>query len=349
MEEDLQAQAVSLQLPSIPYSYGFTNNGGFDVFTGVDDNIATLGRVLFYDQNLSLNNSISCGTCHKQAIAFSDNVAFSKGFQNHQTLRNTLAIQNISNTINNSFFAIEPKLFWDGRANFLNTMVLMPIVNHVEMGMGQADDIVARVNQQAYYPELFNKAFGSPEADIDKIASALSSFVSSITSGSTKFDLANNSIVALNGLEEEGRLLFFNKYNCNSCHQTGQLNGYEMGGGLVNIGLETNYSDKGLEGVTNDPADNGKFKIPNLRNIALTAPYMHDGRFRSLDEVLDHYSRGIKDHPSLDARLRNGVTGQPMILNISDHEKSAIIAFLNALTDYSMITDVRFSNPFKVR
>jgi cytochrome c peroxidase len=210
------------------------------------------------------------------------------------------------------------------------------------------DGIVSKVKQQSYYPALFTKAFNDSEITIDKIANALSSFVSAISSANTKFDRVNNGLATLNGLEEEGRLLFFNKYNCNSCHQTTQLNGYEMGGGFVNIGLETVYSDKGLEGISNNPADNGKFKIPNLRNSALTAPYMHDGRFNTLDEVLNHYSTGIADHPSLDTRLRDVNTGRPMILNITNHEKTAIIAFLNTMTDYSMITDIKYSNPFKV-
>lgn len=354
MEKDLIPQTVSLQLPEIPFDYSTIQGANVTMLpgglTGVDNNIATLGRVLFYDKNLSVNNAISCGSCHKQSIAFSDNVDFSPGFQNHSTLRNTLPIQNISNTfVLNSFQQFgNPSLFWDGRADFLQTMVLMPIVNHVEMGMNDQNGIVEKVKSKSYYKNLFIKAYASSEINIENISQALSSFVSSIFSANTRFDKYQMGQTQLNGLEEQGRLLFFNKYNCNSCHQTQQLNGYQMGGGFVNIGLESNYIDKGFENVSHNTADNGKFKIPNLRNITLTGPYMHDGRFKTLNEVLDHYSHGIANSPALDVRLRAS-NGQPMKMNITDQEKTAIIAFLNTLTDYTMITDQKYSNPFKAQ
>jgi cytochrome c peroxidase len=348
MGEDLKTTQVTLSLPDVPYDYSSGNNGTIDVFIGVDNNMATLGRVLFYDTHLSVNNSISCGSCHKQALAFSDKVAFSPGFENHPTLRNTLPIQNLSNTglimFGNSF----PSLFWDGRANFLPSMVLMPVMNHVEMGMGDINAIAERVKNLSYYNNLFVNAFGTPEVTVEKIGNSLSAFVSSIFSNNTRFDKSRNGLMQLTALEEQGRNLFFNKYNCNSCHQTEQLNGYEMGGGFVNIGLEEIYTDKGQQNVTNNPGDNGKFKIPNLRNVALTAPYMHDGRFSTLGQVLDHYSSGIKNSPALDSRLRDPA-GNPMKMNITDQEKSALIAFLGALTDYTMITDPKFSSPFKVK
>jgi cytochrome c peroxidase len=241
-----------------------------------------------------------------------------------------------------------PSLFWDGRATFLPAMVLMPITNHVEMGMSDMNGIVEKVKSLKYYEDLFLNAFGAANVDGDKIASALSSFVSSIGSGNTRFDQARAGQVQLNALEEQGRNLFFNKYNCNSCHQTEQANGYEMGGGFVNIGLDAVYTDKGRQNVSNDVADNGKFKIPNLRNISLTGPYMHDGRFATLDQVLDHYSQGISGSPALDPRLKD-LNGNPMRMNISTQEKSALKAFLGTLTDYKMITDPKYSNPFAAK
>ncbi len=344
MEDDVDPQAVELSLPETPFDYTTSGLGGIILNTGVNNDQATLGRVLFYDKHLSVNNAISCGTCHKQSIAFSDNVPFSPGFENHPTLRNTLPIQNVSNT---SFFGFgNPSLFWDGRTNFLQSMVLMPITNHVEMGMSDINAIVEKVKAQSYYKTLFVKAYGNDNINTTTVAQALSSFVSAIVSGSTKFDKVNNQMSTLSTLEQEGFNLFFNKYDCNSCHQTTQLNGYEMGGGFVNIGLETDYTDKGHQNVTNIESDNGKFKIPNLRNIALTGPYMHDGRFTSLDEVLEHYSHGIQNHPALDPRLRTA-DGQARQMNITAHEKTAIIAFLNTLTDFNMITDPKFSNPFQ--
>jgi cytochrome c peroxidase len=343
---DLKSKTVKLTLPEQPYDYNNVTNSGVVLFTGVDNHKATLGRVLFYDTYLSKNNSISCGSCHKQAIGFSDDATFSLGFENHTTSRNTLPIQNVTNT--GSFAFSNPSLFWDGRANFLPTMVLMPMLNHVEMGMSDMNEIVEKVKSRPYYNNLFANAYGTVDIDIQNIADALSSFVSSIFSANTRFDFERNGMANFNALEQEGMNLFFTKYDCNSCHKTDQLNGYEMGGGFVNIGLDQVYSDKGLENVTNLAADNGKFKIPNLRNIALTGPFMHDGRFNSLEKVLDHYSTGIANSSALDVRLKDD-QGNPKKMNITQHEKKALLAFLNTLTDYTMITDPKFSNPFKVQ
>jgi cytochrome c peroxidase len=346
IEDDVTPIPVVLTLPDIPYDYSTFTSGGLTLFTGINNNEASLGRVLFYDTHLSVNNSISCGSCHKQTIAFSDNVAFSAGFENHPTLRNTLPIQNLSNS--GSFNSSDPSLFWDGRATMLQSMVLMPVLNHVEMGISDLSTIVNKVKALSYYNDLFVNTYGSFDVTVENVSRALSAFVRAITSANTRFDKYTNNLIQLSGIEEEGRILFFNKYDCNSCHQTQQLNGYQIGGGFVNIGLEDNYVDKGHENVSHLQSDNGKFKIPNLRNIALTGPYMHDGRFASLSAVLDHYSHGIKDHPALDPRLRE-TNGQPKRLNITSHEKSALIAFLNTMTDYSMITDPKYSNPFKAR
>ena len=328
----LNPTRLYLDLPEQPYNY---NNAQPDM--------ATLGRVLFYDTRLSVNNAVSCGTCHKQALAFSDNVAFSRGFENRITSRNSLPIQNLGSSFG---FGLQPSLFWDGREKFLQSMVLKPIVNHVGMGMDDINDIARRVQGLGYYEELFEKAFGTTERSASQIAMALAAFTGSIMSFDTKFDRYMAGTGSLNGQEMLGRNLFFEKYNCNSCHQTQSLNGYEQGGGFVNIGLDMTYADNGLGALNHDPADNGKFKIPNLRNITLTGPYMHDGRFATLNQVLDHYSSGIQTHPNLDPRLL-GDNHQAMRMNISPQEKEAIIAFLGALTDVTMITDPRFSNPFR--
>ena len=251
---------TTLDLPERPYNY--------NTFFG-SNQLATLGRVLFYDNHLSVNNSISCASCHKQSMAFSDNVTFSSGYENQLTKRNSLAIQNLGVT---NFFmgpnANPPSLFWDGREKFLGSMVLKPIMNHVEMGMGDLNAIVNKVKAAPYYNDLFMEAFNSSDIDINKIARALSTFVASISSNNTRFDKAQRGGTALNGLEEQGKLLFFNKYNCNTCHQTQQLNGYQSGGGngseigYVNIGLDVNYADNGLGALNGNSSDNGRFKIP---------------------------------------------------------------------------------------
>lgn len=239
-------------------------------------------------------------------------------------------------------------LFWDGRENNLQTMVLKPVVNHVEMGIRDMNKLSQKLSDIPYYKDLFRKAYGSEEITSAKIAQALSSFLISITSTKTKFDLAQQGKAELTALELQGRQLFLSVYDCNACHQVQNPHGYVFAGTFSNIGLDAQYADNGLEQVTKRGADAGKFKIPSLRNVALTAPYMHDGRFATLEEVVGHYSQGIEDHPNLDPKLR-GEDGRPLQMNIPDHDKKAIIAFLHTLTDQEMISDVRFSNPFKAR
>ncbi len=301
--------------------------------------VGNLGRVLFYDTRLSVNNSISCASCHKQALAFSDNAAFSRGFENKLTLRNTIAVQNIFS----GGFGQNSSLFWDGREEFLENMVLQPIVNHVEMGMNNISDLVERVRNTPYYDELFKKAYGqSTTINAARIADALAWFITDISSFQTRYQQWKYGLNDLTAIEKQGDMLFFGKYNCGSCHQ---LQGLAYEKKFMNIGLDLNYSDAGRQHVTHDPADAGKFKVPDLRNVAITAPYMHDGRFKTLDEVLEHYSHNIAAHPNLDSLLKSS-TNQPLRMNISDQEKEALIAFLKTLTDYTMISNPDLSNPF---
>ena len=322
------------------------------------DELATLGRVLFYDNTLSVNNSVSCGSCHKQSRAFADTRASSRGFENVETSRNTPPIQNIGgfSLVNMGVMSKGGQaLFWDGRERILQNMVMQPVFNHVEMGVKNTGDLVNRVKSRSYYPELFSKAFDDEEITFNRISEAIMWFVRNIQTNHSPFDqLFRNAIVndqVLNSQEQRGMNLFFGKYNCGSCHQLHSPTGYLPTGEkdnseLLNIGLDQVYTDKGLGGITGKPEDDGKFKIPNLRNIALTAPYMHDGRFETLEEVLDHYNNGVQDNPNLDSRLKD-ISGKPQVLNISTAEKEDIIAFLHTLTDGQMITDPRLSDPFK--
>lgn len=355
-DEPQQLKTAYLDLPAIPYTYK----------VGTNDHLPTLGRVLFYDRQLSVNNSMSCSSCHKQSAAFADNAAFSKGFENVLTARNSMPIQNLGSSFVSSGI-IDPivnslpkpgepgffpgglgVLFWDGRESNLQTMVLKPVVNHVEMGIRDMNKLSQKLSDIPYYKELFRKAYGTEEVTSARIAQALSSFLISITSKKTRMDLAKDGAAQLTSLELQGQQLFLSVYDCNACHQIQNPHGYLLAGTFSNIGLDAQYADNGLEQVTKRAADAGKFKIPSLRNVALTAPYMHDGRFATLDEVIGHYSQGIADHPNLDPRLR-AEDGRPMQMSIPDHDKKAIIAFLHTLTDQEMITDVKFSNPFKAR
>jgi cytochrome c peroxidase len=344
-DDSQSVKTVYLDLPETPFDYK----------TGSNDHLPTLGRVLFYDRQLSVNNSVSCASCHKQELAFADNVAFSKGFDNKDTHRNSMPIQNLStNTFfpdsgfleDPGFFPGFTQLFWDGRESQLSNMVLRPIVNHVEMGVRDLDALNNKIAAVPYYNDLFEKAFGSNEVTTEKIANALSSFLSSITSKRTKFDRFLAQEAMLTNLEHEGQRLFFNTYDCNQCHQLQNPHGYIQAGTFANIGLDAKPEDKGLGAVTMIYSDNGKFKIPSLRNVTLTAPYMHDGRFETLDDVIDHYSEGIENDPNLDPRLKT--FNQPLKMHIPENDRKAIIAFLETMTDTEMINDPKFSNPFKV-
>jgi cytochrome c peroxidase len=314
---------VTNSLDNTEFSYSF------------DSEKANLGRHLFYDTKLSVNNSISCGSCHKQGSGFSDNLKVSTGFNGEKTTRNTPSIFNLNQSSH---------LFWDGRDLGLNSMVLRPILNHVEMGMGDLATLSTRVQNQPYYTDLFNRAYGSTEVTADRIAEALSAFIQNIG------DQMTITPGVFTQEENTGTELFFVKYNCNGCHNIGMANGYQLGGngGFVNIGLDNNNPDPGRGAVTQRRTDYGTFKIPNLTNIALTAPYMHDGRFNTLEEVIDHYSHGIKDNPNLDARLRDS-QGAPVKMNIPEADKKALVAFLNRLTRNEFIRDRRFSDPFSTQ
>lgn len=331
----IQHNELTLPLPNYSYNSSSSNER------------VALGRVLFYDPKLSVNNTIACASCHKQANAFSDNVKSSIGFNHELTSRNSPPIQNLQNGI--TFTGQGPaSLFWDGRAEMLNSMVLMPVTNHVEMGMADGNDLVNRIKDVSYYQTLFNDAYGNPEVTQSKIAEALATFVGAIQSNTSKFDQVIFSQASFSALEQEGRNLFFTTYQCNRCHPTDNPGGYNtaLESAFINIGLDPTSADAGRASFTGNNIDHGKFKVPNLRNVALTAPYMHDGRFNTLDEVLNHYSNNISATSNLDDRLMDQNTGQPIKLNISTHQKEAIIAFLNTLTDNQMTHDAKYSNPF---
>lgn len=361
LSQDAPSSELVLDLPTVPFAYNVR---------GVSDHVPTLGRALFYDPRLSLNNSVSCSSCHKQALAFSDNAALSRGFQSKLTARNSMPIQNIVSSafrdtvlpfdsldngdvgaylpgveVPRSFFVQPTQLFWDGREADLKIMVTRPIMNHIEMGIDDLEALSIKLSGIPAYPPLFEKAFGTPEITPKRLAAGLSAFLLGIRSSNSKFDFASskqsNMIISpamqLSAVEEMGRQLFFDKFNCNSCHE---MNGF------ADIGLDQVPRDNGLFDFSGNPAERGLFKIPSLRNVQVTGPYMHDGRFETLEEVMDHYSTGIKPSPNLDGRLRDNL-GNPKRMRMTDTEKKAIVAFLATLTDYQLLSDPRFSNPFR--
>lgn len=300
---------------------------------------ATLGRVIFYDKRLSINNAVACASCHLQERAFSDPVAGSEGFKGKITPRNSMAIVNV---------ALNRNLFWDSRVHSAKELALKPVQNHIEMGMESMEILEKKLASLDYYPPLFQKAFGSGEVTADRISDALAMFLCSMVSVNSKFDEGiAQSFQNYNALEKMGKDLFFsNQTKCVQCHSGNNFAAPDSPGGeygsrevagTANTGLDLSPEDEGL--------GDGKFRIPSLRNIALTAPYMHDGRFETLEEVIEFYNSGIKGHPGLDPKLV-AEDGEPMRMHLTDLEKKALLAFLNTLTDQSLMTDVRFSNPF---
>jgi len=350
--------AKYLNLPATPFNYANISMPAYllsppiqgQVNTPANNTItdwgATLGRVLFYDKTLSKNKTISCASCHKQENSFSDLAALSKGFNGDLTGRNSMPLIDAKYYPNGRFF-------WDQRAASLEQQVLMPIQDLVEMGI-TLDTLVKRVQDQPYYATLFTKAFGNNTINSDLISKALSQFVRSIVSYQSKYDLGRQTLPPgppppnavfpnFTAQENRGKEIFLSPIGgCAPCHGSETFTAPQE----KNNGLDATITDRGFGNVTNNPTDNGLFKVTSLRNIELTAPYMHDGRFNTLEQVVEHYNSGVKNHPNLSAQLRLP-NGQPRLLNIPDADKAAIVAFLKTLTDRNVTTDVKYSNPFK--
>jgi cytochrome c peroxidase len=308
----------------------------------VTDAGATLGRALFYDTRLSVNNTMSCGSCHQQQHAFSDPRRFSKGHDGKEGDRNAMPLVNLR-------FEPSGRFFWDERAGSLEVQVLMPIQNKLEMGQ-DLPGLVRKLADDKSYPKLYQQAFGDQRITLDRTAKALAQFVRSLVSYRSKFDqgmaqveTVREEIPNFDRRENRGKNLFLR--NCGVCH---------LPPGQAAVFSQTEPRNNGLDGadaskdlgkgdITLNRFDAGVFKSPSLRNVEYTAPYMHDGRFKTLEEVIDHYSTGVKNHPNLDNRLR-GPRGRP---RFSSEEKASLVAFLKTLSDQQFLADKRFSDPFK--
>lgn len=308
--------AKYLALPSSEFNYSnpnlprhFTNNNANDLDNTPNDNritntTATLGRVLFYDKNLSANNTIACASCHLQDKGFSDPAQLSTGFEGGLTGRQSMSLANARYYANGRFF-------WDERASTLEDQTLMPIQDHIEMGM-TLEDLVPKLQATEYYGILFTDAFGNEEVSSDRISLALAQFVRAMVSYQSKYDQGlsrtnggnANQLPNFSNLENLGLRIFTDPQQgaCANCHATP----LQTGIGAQNNGLDLRTVDEGLEAVNGDSRDDGKFKSPSLRNIGVTEPYMHDGRFATLLEVVEHYNSGVQAHPNLDPRLLGG-------------------------------------------
>jgi len=364
-DADMAVLSKTLNLSTNPFNYAKPNlprhftegemeyQDNTPATNPVTDMGATLGRVLFYDKHLSANNTISCASCHQQAHGFSDPERFSTGFNGGKTRRNSMSL------INARYFE-RGNMGWDEKSATLEEFVLEPIKDHVEMGMTMTD-LESKLRQTDYYPVLFRNAFGDETITADRISKALAQFVRAIVSYDSKFDQGvaqagfpevDDGMPLLPNLTAQERLgqdIFFNGRNeatCKYCHGTPNL----VIDTARNNGLEVIYSDKGKGEITGIATQEATFKVPSLRNIAQTAPYMHDGRFATLEEVVDHYSDNVQPHHNLHFRLStidDGPLGSPpMKLNLTQSEKNALVAFLKTFTDPGIATEEKYSDPF---
>ncbi len=334
---------IELNLPVQPdnYAVASTPSGNkavlFEDTTVLNNNKATIGRVLFYDKALSLHNNVACASCHLQQNAFSDIVAFSDGFDGLKTERNAMPIINL-------FEERKIGYFWDIRETKIENMVLKPVENHIEMGFEKSEFIPEKLNHLPYYKALFKKAYGDENATTKRVQESLSQFLFSIVSNNTKFDKGlKQNFTNFTQEEYNGKNLFVQN-GCNNCHLVTPSSpsfpssyGQSASNTMGNNGLDLKDADKGKK---------GGFKIPRMKNVAITGPYMHDGRFKTLEEVIDHYSTGIKNNPTLSTSLKS-FNNLPKQFNFTDKQKKELIAFLNTLTDEAMLTDPKFSSPFK--
>ncbi len=338
-------------------AYILKNNLGNNAIT---DKTATLGRVLFYDKNLSFNNTISCASCHKQNFAFGDTALVSAGVEGGLTIRHSMRLINTR-------FANEAKFFWNERAASLNIQTTMPIVDHLEMGFsgengrGSINTLIGKLNTINYYKELFKFTYGDSVITENRMQNALGSFINSIQSFDSKYDIGraqvnndNQPFPNYTVTENQGKQLFltvpvFNAaglrttggLGCNACHNAPEFD------------IDPNTLNNGIIGIANSANgfDITNTRAPSLRDLTNTAgaintPMMHTGVLRNLRAVINHYNT-INLNPrntNLDPRLRPGGNGQN--LNVTEAEIAAIVAFMQTLGGNNVYVNKKWSNPF---
>ncbi len=358
---------VAYSETDVPLHYSQGGNNGIAAADNTPNNNqltnagARLGRALFYDTRLSVNNTISCASCHVQAFGFGEPSQFSRGFNGQQTDMNAPSLSNVR-------FYHRGNMFWDERAATLEDQALGPIQSPVEMG-NTLPNMVATVQAQAFYPPLFQDAFGDNTVTAQRIAMAIAQFQRAMVSYQSRFDTAviganpNANTPDFAGLltqqELHGMALFqpvdddilaagglapIQSMGCNQCHQgNAQILSRAPNGnvGPQNIGLDTTVAGGGATG-------NDDFKVPSLRNIEFSSPYMHDGRFDTLEEVVNFYAQDVNDNGQTSRFLRQGNNnGAPIQrFNLDDEDVAALVAFMRALSDETLIEEEAFSDPF---
>ena len=364
-EQEVNSHSIP-QLPDTLYNYSNSNfpkhfsdrvNGGlFEISPLNNDNMpssnpitdegATLGRVLFYDQNLSKNRMISCASCHRQELSFSDGQALSKGLHNELTTRNSPSL------VNNRFY-VRKHYFMDERAETLEDLILLPFTDPIEMDMSE-ELLIARILEQPFYEDLFTDAFGDITITTERISKAVSQFIRSLSSFNSKYDIGRkqvnhplNDFPNFTDEENLGKKLFMlpqlagvDAVSCLGCHASETFTLTVP----ASNGLDSVFTDLGTFNTFPLVHFLGGFKTASLRNVELTAPYMHDGRMETLEDVIEHYNSGIVFHQYLPSNLREG--NEPRKMNYTEEQKTALVLFLKTLTDDQFIYDEKFSDPF---
>ncbi|PHI20625.1 cytochrome C peroxidase [Lewinellaceae bacterium SD302] len=341
--------SIEISGPSNPTSYNLEVPSYLPGPIIPEDNPLTvegvqLGRKLFYDPILSRDSTISCSSCHQQQLAFTDGQALSIGIEGQSASRNAMSPVNMVFNPNN--------FHWDGAHESLEIQAIHPVENMLEMD-ADWEEVEERLRNHPGYPQDFRAAFGignTNELTRELATRALGQFERTMISGQSRYDkVVSQNDGFFTELEEEGKQLFFVEFNpsdsishpgCSHCHNAPRFgDNLFHNNGLDSVASLTDFADLGLGGVNGNVFDNGKFRTPTLRNIALTAPYMHDGRFSTLEEVLEQYARG-----------GHGIEGESPFLTpfeLTPEKQAALLAFLNTLTDEEFINDERFSNPFE--
>lgn len=321
------------------------NYGNFPIPNISTDNLLTeqgvlLGRMLFYDKMLSADGTQACASCHFQKFAFTDSARFSTGIRGQKGGRNAMSVFNMAWNQN--------AYFWDGRATLLRHQALLPIQDELEMDE-TLENVVAKLSESETYKNQFIRVFGSDVVTDERISLALEQFMNSITSTNSKYDEFLKDSTVFTASEKRGFKLFNTEYNpffpelsgadCQHCHSGLNFENDKY----MNNGLDAIFADIGREQVTGDAADRGKFKVTSLRNIELTAPYMHDGRFTTLEEVVEHYNSEIIASATLDQALEQT---REKGLFLTEQDKKDLVAFMKTLTDKDLTNNSAYSSPF---
>ena len=301
-----------------------------------------LGRMLFYEKKVSKDGSQACSSCHVQEDGFSDKNQFSTGVEKKFGGRQAMPIFNLG--------LHKISFFWDGRAATIREQSLKPIQDPLEMNE-TLENVVKKLSADKTYLDQFIRVFGDNKITSERISLVLEQFMTSIVSGNAKYDKVLQGKEQYTAEEERGRKIFFTEFDptgkvkggeCFHCHGGPNFTSYQFQNNGLNSDVE--FTDLGRFKVTNVATDKAKFKTPSLRNIEKTAPYMHDGRFKTLEEVIDHYNLNVKKSSTIDELLQYNL--QPGGLKLTTQDKQDLIAFLKTLTDTVYLTNEAYKTPF---